>query len=62
MFSVLLIGIGVSQPYVDTYTYSFIQFSTYGGGHLNVKATVESGKLRISEFREKNYPPLGVIS
>ena len=29
---VLLIGMGVRQPYVDTY--SFIQFSTYDGGHL----------------------------
>ena len=27
-----------------------------------VKATVESGKLRRLELREKNYPPLGVIS
>ena len=29
---VLLIGMGVRQPYVDTY--SFIQFSTYDDGHL----------------------------
>ena len=32
VFSVLLIGMDVRQPYVDTY--SFIQFSTYDGGHL----------------------------
>ena len=29
---VLLIGMNVRQPYVDTY--SFIQFSIYDGGHL----------------------------
>ena len=32
VFSVLLIAMDVRQPYVDTY--SFIQFSTYDGGHL----------------------------
>ena len=31
---VLLIGMGVRLPFV--YTYSFIQFSTYDGGHLGM--------------------------
>ena len=60
-----LIGMGVRQPYVDTY--SFIQFSTYDDGHsvTYVKATVESGKLRRLELRKISaigchFPPKSI--
>ena len=58
LFSVLLIGMDVRQPYVDTY--SFIQFSTYDGGYL---CQSNSWEWEIDiRIERKNYPPLGVIS